>query len=248
MKKIDFNFKQIVKDPKAFYQKNQKLVIGAGIGLLVIIALWYVFISDPTRQAESDLISQNFEKAQETNDKSASSANTNNSATNNSETDANGAIGIDRDKINQLKNSNNPFASSDSNSTNSSETNTLDAISSNVNNPFNSVDMDSVLNKDSSNEPKIADISDQTNARLRQEEAMRAIERSQKPNDMIAYLKSIQKDIDFRGGTLPYFKFEDKEYNVGEKLRGWYLIEKIDTNFIRFKDDDYAYNLRFIKE
>lgn len=85
------------------------------------------------------------------------------------------------------------------------------------------------------------------NSNLDQEEAIRQIAKRQKPKDMIAFLKEIQKDIDFNKNKN-FFKYELKEYKEKEKLLDFFEIERINANFIRFKDDDYAYNLRFLGE
>lgn len=85
------------------------------------------------------------------------------------------------------------------------------------------------------------------NANLNQAEAIKQIAKIQKPKDMIAFLKSIQKDIDFSKDNYS-FKYEMKEYKQGEKFLNFFDIETITANFIRFKDKNYAYNLRFLGE
>lgn len=96
-------------------------------------------------------------------------------------------------------------------------------------------------------EKKIADISQSQQNVIDQSEAMKMIEKEQKPKDMIVFLKSNKSKIElFNYKNI--FKYELKDYKVGDKFLGWYLIEDINDNFIRFKDTDYAYNLRFIEE
>lgn len=94
-------------------------------------------------------------------------------------------------------------------------------------------------------EEKIADISDIQAEAQKQKEKIKKIERTQKPDNMVAYLKKIQKDIEFRGYDLN-FKYEMKEYHENDLFNNWYKIEKISPIFIRFKDENYEYNLRFI--
>lgn len=96
-------------------------------------------------------------------------------------------------------------------------------------------------------EKKIADISQSQQNIIDQSEAMKMIEKKQKPKDMIVFLKSNKSKIElFNYKNI--FKYELKDYKVGDKFLDWYLIEDINDNFIRFKDTDYAYNLRFIEE
>ena len=66
-----------------------------------------------------------------------------------------------------------------------------------------------------------------------------------KPESMVEYVKEIQKDIKFRGYDNN-FKYDNKEYRKGDIFLTWYEIEEITPNFIRFKDENYSYNLRFI--
>lgn len=93
---------------------------------------------------------------------------------------------------------------------------------------------------------KIPDISEQTASLEKQAEAIKQIEKMQKPESMVEYLKEIQGDIIFRGYDNN-FKYDMKIYYKGDKLNDWYEIEEITPNFIRFKDENYSYNLRFIK-
>lgn len=96
-------------------------------------------------------------------------------------------------------------------------------------------------------EKKIADLSQSQQNVIDQSEAMKMIEKRQKPKDMIVFLKSNKSKIElFNYKNI--FKYELKDYKVGDKFLDWYLIEDINDNFIRFKDTDYAYNLRFIEE
>ena len=86
-----------------------------------------------------------------------------------------------------------------------------------------------------------------SNENLSQEEAIRQIAKTQKPKDMIVFLKDIQKDIEFEGSKNT-FKYDLKSYKAGDKFLEWFEIEIITKNLIRFKDKDYAYNLRFLGE
>ena len=83
------------------------------------------------------------------------------------------------------------------------------------------------------------------NANISQEEAIRKIAKTQKPKDMIAFLKEIQNQIELETNS---FKYGLKTYKVGDKFLDFFLIENITNNFIRFEDTDYAYNLRFLGE
>ncbi|EAJ8747093.1 hypothetical protein AJY73_10440 [Campylobacter jejuni] len=68
-----------------------------------------------------------------------------------------------------------------------------------------------------------------------------------KPEDMIAYLKAKQDTFIFNPKD-DYFSFDGVDYKSGQFFKGWWIIEEINENFIRFVDDKngYAYNLRFI--
>lgn len=63
-----------------------------------------------------------------------------------------------------------------------------------------------------------------------------------KPEDMIVYLKGIKADIHMQDNS---FIHNNIYYYVGDKFEGWWVIERITPNFIRFKEEDYSYNLRF---
>lgn len=89
-------------------------------------------------------------------------------------------------------------------------------------------------------ESKLKELS---NANISQEEAIRKIAKTQKPKDMIVFLKEIQNEIDLETNS---FKYDLKTYRVGEKFLNFFLIESITNNFIRFQDDEYSYNLRFL--
>lgn len=108
------------------------------------------------------------------------------------------------------------------------------------------------LNVDLAGIPKDADkekiptISNQNNGISdSQLDAIKKIAKAQKPEEMIPYLKEIQKDCELNKTQLT-FKFEGKELKAGDKLNSWYLIEEITKNYVRFKETNYAYNLRFI--
>lgn len=83
------------------------------------------------------------------------------------------------------------------------------------------------------------------NVNVSQEEAIRKIAKTQKPKDMIAFLKEIQNEIELETNS---FKYDLKTYRAGDKFLDFFLIESITNNFIRFEDTDYAYNLRFLGE
>lgn len=89
-------------------------------------------------------------------------------------------------------------------------------------------------------ESKLKELSD---SNISQEEAIRKIAKTQKPKDMIAFLKEIQAGIELRTNS---FKYELKTYKAGEKFLDFFLIESITNNFIRFQDAEYSYNLRFL--
>lgn len=63
-----------------------------------------------------------------------------------------------------------------------------------------------------------------------------------KPEDMIVYLKGIKEDIRMQDNS---FLHNNIYYYVGDKFEGWWVIERITPNFIRFQEKDYSYNLRF---
>lgn len=94
-------------------------------------------------------------------------------------------------------------------------------------------------------EPQVPDI---TNYEAKkQEDSVKQIAKRQRPQDMIVFLKEKAKEFDFNGKDKS-FKFDLKEYIVGDKFLDFFEVTDIDKNFIRFKDNDYEYNLRFIKE
>lgn len=66
-----------------------------------------------------------------------------------------------------------------------------------------------------------------------------------KPNDMVQFLKGIQDKIQLKKER---FQYDLKEYSVGDKFLNFYPIEEIGENYIRFKDENYSYNLRWIGE
>lgn len=103
--------------------------------------------------------------------------------------------------------------------------------------------------KGDSNEDKveIADISEQSFEALKQEEAIKKIEKSQKPKDMVKFLKKIQPEISLIDSR--FFKYDFKNFYIGELFLDWFEIEDINKNFIRFKDRElnYSYNLRFLE-
>ncbi|EAI6362706.1 hypothetical protein CDX27_08690 [Campylobacter coli] len=117
-----------------------------------------------------------------------------------------------------------------------------------INNPFIAKDKEEAIKKEeeSKEEINIPDLSESSFTQSLQEEAIKQIEKTQKPQDMSLFLKKIQKDIELIG-SLKYFKYELKEYKVNDMFLNWYLIEDINRNFIRFKDleKNYSYNLRF---
>ncbi|TEY00713.1 hypothetical protein [Campylobacter sp. US33a] len=68
-----------------------------------------------------------------------------------------------------------------------------------------------------------------------------------KPEDMIVYLKAKKETLIFNP-LNDYFSFDGRTYKSGDVFKGWWIIEEINENFIRFIDEEngYAYNLRFI--
>lgn len=106
-------------------------------------------------------------------------------------------------------------------------------------NPFVSQDKDT-------KEAIIPDLSGQNLSQQEQEEIINQITKTQKPSDMIAFLKEIQSKFDFLK-TQKRFKYDLKNYKVGDIFL-WWEIEEITPVYIRFIDDDYAYNLRFLED
>lgn len=81
-------------------------------------------------------------------------------------------------------------------------------------------------------------------SQMEQEEIIRQIAKKQKPDDMIAFLKEIQSKFDFLK-TQQRFKYDMKDYKVGDIFL-WWEIEEITPVYIRFKEKNYSYNLRFL--
>ena len=73
-------------------------------------------------------------------------------------------------------------------------------------------------------------------------------EMEKKPSDMYEYLTRNQARFEFQKQHLAFI-FDGQRYLIGEKFKGWWLIEDITPNYVRFydRDADYAYNLRFLK-
>lgn len=107
----------------------------------------------------------------------------------------------------------------------------------------NSKDSLASFSKDNQELEAESKLKELSNANISQEEAIRKIAKTQKPKDMIAFLKEIQVGIELRTNS---FKYELKTYKAGEKFLDFFLIESITNNFIRFQDDEYSYNLRFL--
>ena len=59
--------------------------------------------------------------------------------------------------------------------------------------------------------------------------------------------EKLQKDFDFKSNSNS-FKYDLKEYIANDKFKDWWKIEKIGGIYIRFEDDEYSYNLRFLGE
>lgn len=106
-------------------------------------------------------------------------------------------------------------------------------------NPFVTQDKDT-------KEAIIPDLSGQNLSQQEQEEIINQITKTQKPSDMIAFLKEIQSKFDFLK-TQKRFKYDLKNYKVGDIFL-WWEIEEITPVYIRFIDDDYSYNLRFLED
>lgn len=102
------------------------------------------------------------------------------------------------------------------------------------------------VTKDTQNEEQatIPDLSGQNFSQQEQEEIIKEIAKKQKPSDMIAFLKEAQIKFDFLK-TQRKFKYEMKNYQVGDIFL-WWEIEEITPIYIRFKEEDYSYNLRFL--
>ncbi|WP_270977328.1 hypothetical protein [Campylobacter helveticus] len=94
-------------------------------------------------------------------------------------------------------------------------------------------------------EPNIPDLSQNSFAQSTQADAIKEIAKKQKPKDMVEFLNEIKDKIELKKHS---FKYDYKEYERGDKFLDFYEIEDIGENYIRFKDEDYSYNLRFIGE
>ncbi|EAI7269830.1 hypothetical protein B0619_07780 [Campylobacter lari] len=104
-------------------------------------------------------------------------------------------------------------------------------------------------NKNEDINNNIPDISEDSFNNLKQYEAIKEIEKTQKPKDMVLFLKNMKPQI-FISKDLNSFKYDYKDFYIGDKFLNWYLVEDININFIRFKDQElnYSYNLRFYGE
>lgn len=122
---------------------------------------------------------------------------------------------------------------------NSKEQNESNPAPQQPTNPFVTQDKDT-------KEAIIPDLSGQNLSQQEQEEIINQIAKTQKPSDMIAFLKEIQSKFDFLK-TQKRFKYDLKNYKVGDIFL-WWEIEEITPIYIRFIDDDYAYNLRFLED
>lgn len=111
-----------------------------------------------------------------------------------------------------------------------------------ANNPFVAQDKE----PEKADASSIPDLSNQNLTQQEQEEAIKEIAKKQKPDDMIAFLKEAQNKFNFLK-TQKRFKYDMKNYQVGDIFL-WWEIEEITPVYIRFKDDDYSYNLRFLED
>lgn len=111
-----------------------------------------------------------------------------------------------------------------------------------ANNPFVAENK----NADKADPSSIPDLSSQNLTQQEQEEAIKEIAKKQKPDDMIAFLKEAQNKFNFLK-TQKRFKYDMKNYQVGDIFL-WWEIEEITHVYIRFRDDDYSYNLRFLED
>ena len=111
-----------------------------------------------------------------------------------------------------------------------------------ANNPFVAENK----NADKADPSSISDLSSQNLTQQEQEEAIKEIAKKQKPDDMIAFLKEAQNKFNFLK-TQKRFKYDMKNYQVGDIFL-WWEIEEITPVYIRFRDDDYSYNLRFLED
>lgn len=100
--------------------------------------------------------------------------------------------------------------------------------------------------KDKEQFSNIPDLSGQNFFQQEQEEVINQIAKTQKPSDMITFLKEAQSKFDFLK-TQKRFKYDLKNYQVGDIFL-WWEIEEITPVYIRFKDEDYSYNLRFLED
>lgn len=65
--------------------------------------------------------------------------------------------------------------------------------------------------------------------------------------NIIEFLNKIKPEIIFNPNELS-FGYSQKVYKLGDKFLNEYEIIKITPNFIRFRIDDYEYNLRFVEK
>ena len=74
--------------------------------------------------------------------------------------------------------------------------------------------------------------------------------KAEKPRDMIVYLKGIKNEISFINSKGKNFQHNKRVWSKGEKFNDWYIIESVNSVYIRFYDnaEKYSYNLRFIEE
>ncbi|EMG4391239.1 hypothetical protein ACKWRQ_001911 [Campylobacter upsaliensis] len=91
------------------------------------------------------------------------------------------------------------------------------------------------------NESKIPDLSH--NSFMKSTDTTKEIAKTQKPSDMVEFLQHIKDKIILKKQS---FTFDGKEYEINDRFLDFYEIEDIKRNFIRFKDEDYSYNLRFM--
>lgn len=64
--------------------------------------------------------------------------------------------------------------------------------------------------------------------------------------NIVEFLNKIKPEIMFNPNELS-FGYSQKVYKSGDKFLNEYEITKITPNFIRFRIDDYEYNLRFVE-
>ena len=99
--------------------------------------------------------------------------------------------------------------------------------------------------KENTQEASQADKSTQEASQAYQEAKIMYEEK--KPENMVEFLKKEMGNMEFQRKYLSFI-FQQQRYVRGDSFKGWWKIEEITPNYIRFFDDNekYSYNLRFV--